>query len=126
MPTSNFSFVKLIVDDLDMMLRFYLDAFGFVIVAKFEDDKIKEVILKQSGDGMTLCLLRWKEDRFATQRNTIGILGFVTHDVGQSVKDALANGAQLIQDELKVPGSRVAFVSDPEGNEVEFVQFMPA
>lgn len=123
MSLARWNFIKLYVHDLDRMIQFYTDAFGFVVEARFGNEEFEEVLLRQEGHESLFGLLRWNDGRLGEARAVAGVIGMVTEDIEKAMRSAVENGAQIKQAPFSVPGSVVGFVEDPEGNEVEFVQF---
>ena len=123
MTVATLNFIKIYVRDLSKMVAFYSNAFGFAVYARFSNDEFDEVLLRQEGQAFLLGLLHWKDGRYEGAPSTAGVVGMVTTDMEQAVAAAMDAGAVLKQAPFAVPGSIVSFVSDPEGNEVEFVQF---
>lgn len=50
----------------------------------------------------------------------------MTDDIAGSIAQAVEAGGRIAQPVSEVPGAKVAFVLDPEDNEIEFVQFISA
>ena len=123
MRHSTFAFLKLIVNDLSGMAHFYESAFGFIRHDGFENEEMEEVLLRQDGHDFLLGLLRWKDGRIIAPGTAHGPVGFLTSDIEQALGQAVTHGASVEQDIIDVPGSRVAFLLDPEGHEIELVQF---
>ncbi len=120
---TRFNFIKLPVTALDAQAAFYTRAFGFAEQQRFENDDFEEAILTQEEGGLMLCLMRLKRPP-ASAAQTIGVLGFVTDDIAKALATAIDAGATLKQDVFEIPGTKIALVDDPEGHEIEFVQFM--
>lgn len=123
MPLARWTFVKVFVRDLEAMIGFYEAAFEFKVEVRVDGDEFEEVLLRQADEASLFGLLQWKDDRLQGQRPAVGIIGLVTDDIDAAVARALECGASLIHGPLQVPGSKVAFLTDIEGNEIEFVQF---
>jgi predicted enzyme related to lactoylglutathione lyase len=121
---ARFDFVKVPVRDLPAQSAFYQAAFGFLHQADFDTGEMEETLLRQGEDGLQLCLMRLKASPPAGATPTVGVLGFVTDDIDAALMKALDAGADLKQSVFDVPGTRIALVMDPEGNEIEFVQFV--
>lgn len=120
---TRFNFVKLVVDDLDSMHAFYAAAAGFVEQARFENADMEEILLRQEGSDFLFCLLRPRDGKPVGAAAAIGTIGFVTDDLGASTDRAIAAGATRTQPVIDLPGTKVALLADPEGNEIELVQF---
>lgn len=119
---TRFNFVKVPTRDLAGQLAFYEAAFGFAQVAAFENDQMEEILARQEGEAFQLCLMRLKTPP-AEAASTIGVIGFVTDDIDVALQRALDAGADLKQSVFEVDGIQIALLWDPEGNEIELVQF---
>ncbi len=120
---TRFNFVKLPVTALGPQAAFYSRAFGFAEQQRFENDDFEEAILTQEDGGLMLCLMRLKRPPESAAQS-IGVLGFVTDDIDAALAEALDAGATLKQAVFEIAGgTRIALVDDPEGHEIEFVQF---
>jgi predicted enzyme related to lactoylglutathione lyase len=116
-------FFKLVVRDLDAMTAFYRDAFGLRLGDRLTGPDFEEVLLAAPASPMTLILYRWTDDREIVIGSGHGPAGFVTTDIDGGFAHALSLGATVIQPPTDVPGLRVAMLRDPEGHEIELVQF---
>ena len=119
-----FNFFKLIVRDLDAMQKFYADTFGFEERSRFTLPTLEEVMLALPGEQFTLVLYRHTDGRDVEIGNGYGPVGFLTRDVDAAVAHALANGATLVAPPRDMGSMRLAFVKDPEGHEIEMIQFV--
>ena len=119
---TRFNFIKLPVRDLDAQAAFYTAAFGFAEQTRFDNDEMEEAILRQSEGDLMLCLMRLKHPPEAAA-DTIGVLGFTTEDIDAALTRAMDAGAELKQSVFEIPGTKIALILDPEGHEIEFVQF---
>ena len=119
-------FFKLIVRDLDAMVGFYSSVFGFEVRNRIDMAGLEEVMLGLPGETFMLVLYRHTDGRSIEIGSGHGPVGFMTRDVDAALALAMANGATLKRGPADVPGMRVAFVDDPEGHELEFVQIVRA
>lgn len=118
------AFMKLIVDNLPRMQEFYERAFGFRQTNAFNTPDFDEVMLAQDGNEFLLLLLAYKDGRRSPDAGAHGPTGFVCTDLQATVDNALGEGATLKLGPLDVGPTRVAFVADPEGHEIEIIQFL--
>lgn len=118
------NFFKLIVRDLDAMQRFYADTFGFEERSRIALPGLEEVMLALPGEQFTLVLYRHTDGREIDIGSGYGPVGFLTRDVEAAVVHALANGATLVTAPREIGSMRLAFVKDPEGHEIEMIQFV--
>jgi len=124
MAAAKLAFMKLIVGNLPRALEFYQSAFGFSEVNAFDTPDFEEVMLKQPDNDFLLLLLRYKDGRAHPDAAAHGPTGFVCDDVRASTDAALRAGATLKLAPFDVGPTRVAFVADPEGHEIEIIQFL--
>ena len=118
------AFFKLIVKDLERMKAFYEEAFGFRQVDAFDTPDFEESMLRQGEDNFMFLLLRYKNGGPSGDLTAHGPTGFVASDVQASVDAAVEAGATLKLAPFDVGPTRVAFVEDPEGHEIEIIQFL--
>lgn len=123
-PSFRIGFVKLVVKDLDAMVSFYEAALGLATVQAIETTAMSEKIMRKPGDdrGFSLILYRHKDDRRVTIGNAHGPVGFFVRDAAAAFRHALHAGAIAHREPFETAGGRAAFVLDPEGHELEFVQ----
>lgn len=116
-------FVKIIVKDLDKMLKFYDDVVGLKAIRTIESDVYVEVMCATAGmeKGPYIILFYNKDNREISVGNGWGPVGFWITGVDSMYKHALANGASSYREPYDSNGFRIAYVHDPEGHEVEFV-----
>lgn len=123
MSHAKIAFMKLIVDNLPRAKEFYESAFGFAQTNAFDTPDFEEVMLQQDGNEFLLLLLAYKS-RPCPDATTHGATGFVCTDLEASVHKALSAGATLKLAPKEVGPTRVSFVADPEGHEIELIQFV--
>lgn len=121
-PGMKLGFFKLIVSDVEAMERFYVGSFGMERRAELQRATFREVMLATPGDGFTLVLLQ-RHDRPAVAIGTgHGPVGFFTGDLDGAIVRATGHGARLTTGPIEAPGMRVAFLTDPDGHEIELLQ----
>lgn len=119
------NFFKLIVSDMEAMIAFYAGAFGMVEASPRVDlPEIEEALLTMPGDRFTLVLYRWKDGRGLEPGTAHGPVGFLTKDIDGAYARLLDHGARPMRKPFALGPMKVAFVADPEGHEVELVQFV--
>ncbi|MBY0521585.1 MAG: VOC family protein [Sphingomonas sp.] len=119
------NFVKLIVSEMEAMIAFYTGAFGMVEAGPRVDlPEIEEALLTMPGDRFTLVLYRWKDGRGLELGTAHGPIGFLTKDIDGAYSRLLDHGARSMRKPFAMGPMKVAFVADPEGHEVELVQFV--
>lgn len=124
--TFSFGFFKINVADLDAAVRFYTAVFGFAVTDTVSLPTLEERMLTLPGSKFTLVLLQWTDGRAITIGNGFGPAGFLTRDVDAAFAKALAHGATESRPPTDMGPMRVAFVFDPEGHEIEMIQYRPA
>jgi lactoylglutathione lyase len=116
--------MKLIVRDIARMTAFYEQAFGFAQANRFDTPDFEEIMLRQGEDPFLFLLLAYKDGRSHPDATAHGATGFVTDDVQAAVDKAVAAGARVKLAPFDVGPTRVAFLADPEGHEIEIIQFL--
>ena len=122
-PSSLFGFVKVIVRDLPRAIDFYRRVLGLEVSTTFDFPHITEKVMRKPGQttGPSIVLYLWKDGREITVGNGWGPLGFYVRDVDAAYAHALAEGATPSREPFDAGASRVAFVLDPDGHEIEFI-----
>ena len=126
----DFSFTKLVVDDLERMADYYCAVFDLHRVGRHASEKgalgeaIDEIFLSPSPTDRHGRFILFKFTSRPPARDDQVILGFETRDLDGVVERARKHGGELaapIKDmpELRV---RVAMVRDPEGHICELVE----
>jgi predicted enzyme related to lactoylglutathione lyase len=124
---AQFSFSKLLVDDLEKTAAFYKAVCGLVehqrVDATIDGRPIREItFLPTHPGGGSLTLLKFL-DAQQPPRDEL-ILGFTTSDVEAFVDRVKAAGGRVTDPIRAMPEHRVrvAFVQDVEGHRIEVVQ----
>jgi lactoylglutathione lyase len=126
---ANFSFTKLLVDDLDKTAAFYKSVCGLVEQMRFDASingrPISEItFLPTYPGGGSLTLLKFIDAPKPT--NDELILGFTTDDLDAFVERVKTAGGR-VTDPIRTMAEinlRVAFVEDIEGHLIEVVQLL--
>ena len=124
MAHARLAFMKLIVTNLPRAKEFYETAFGFAQTNAFDTPDFEEAMLKQPDNEFLLLLLSYKDARPLADASAHGPTGFACTDLEASVAKALNAGATLTLAPKDVGPTRVAFVTDPDGHEIELIQFV--
>lgn len=127
MASVQFAFVKLVVRDLAAMSNFYQRALDPYPARTIDTDTITEIIMRPKGEESGFCLvLYWPKDgREIAIGNGHGPVGLYVQNTDEAFENAIREGASPQQKPFNVAGLRVAFVSDPEGHELEFLSKPP-
>jgi|GEM_PF-255517 len=118
------NFVKLNVADLEGVAAFYKQAFGFEERNRIDIPALEEVMMTLPGDAFTLVLLSYKDGRSYEMGTGYGPLGFLTRNLDGAIARVTAHGGTVVREPADTPGSRYAFVADPEGHQIELMQFI--
>jgi catechol 2,3-dioxygenase-like lactoylglutathione lyase family enzyme len=119
------NFLKIRVRDLPAMRSFYSAALGFEERQLLSGPNFEESLLSIPGEAQTLVLLRY-HDRDAPAAGSQATIGFTTGDIDAARDRLLGCGATAQGAIVDVGDVRACFVGDPEGNEVELIQFVGA
>ncbi|MBA4047493.1 MAG: VOC family protein [Sphingomonas sp.] len=119
------NFFKLIVTDMQAMIDFYTGAFGMVEAGpRIDLPEAEEAMLTMPQGRFTLVLFRWKDERALAPGSAHGPVGFLTKDIDGAFARLLDHGARALRSPFAMGPMKIAFVADPEGHEVEMVQFV--
>jgi lactoylglutathione lyase len=126
---NQFSFTKLLVDDLEKCAVFYKQVCGLVETARVESEingrAISEILFAPTSEGgATFVLLKFVDS--PRPHNDEVINGFLTDDVDAFCIRVEEAGGRVTQPPKAVPehGVKVAFVEDVEGHLIEVVQLL--
>jgi catechol 2,3-dioxygenase-like lactoylglutathione lyase family enzyme len=120
------SFVKVIVRDLAPTQDFYVRALGLSVLQHIDAEHMEEIILGRT-DGLkgepALVLYRHKDGRALASGDLHGPIGFNVSDVDAVYEHAVSQGAVPLRPPFTFGKSRVAFIADPDGHEIELLRF---
>ena len=127
---SDFSFTKLVVDDLDRMADFYCAVFDLHRTGRMKiehgaiGEPIEEIFLCPSPEDRYGAFVLFKFSTRPAPRDNETILGFQTRDLDAVVDRATRRGGSLAAPVKEMPelGARVAMLRDPEGHLCELVE----
>ena len=127
---SDFSFTKLVVDDLDRMAAYYCEVFDLHRTGRLRIEQgaigepIEEIFLCPSPDDRYGSFVLFKFLDRPAPRDVETILGFQTRDLETVLERARSCGGRLAAPIKAMPelGVRVAMVHDPEGHLCELVE----
>ena len=127
---SQFSFCKLIVDDLDGMAVFYRQVFGVTDWARVTKEisattggPIDEITFRPAANGGPSLTLLKLLDTPAPPRGEV-VLGFITSSITALLDRAVASGGRIATPAEAQPEHdiKVAFIEDPEGHLIEIIE----
>lgn len=121
-PAALFTFVKLIVADIEAATRFFIEGFGMTHADTVDTPQFREHMLTGRKGSMTIVLFHWKDGRTITIGNGWGPVGMITRDLDRDVARAIAAGAQQKGTTVQFGPARIAFLLTPEGHEIELMQ----
>ena len=119
-----FILFKLVVADIAAAIAFYQQVFGFSVRRRIEGPGFFEVLLEQAPGGFTLVLYQHRDGRPIEVGNAYGPVGFVVQDIAAEITRAVSAGAQLINGPVSFDGLKLAFLSDPDGHEIELIEVL--
>lgn len=119
------NFFKLIVSDMQAAIDFYTGAFGMTEAgARIDLPEIEEAMLTMPGDRFTLVLYRWKDGRAIELGTAHGPVGFLTRNIDAAHARLIDHGATPLRKPFVLGPMKIAFVADPEGHEIELIQYI--
>ena len=122
--TIRYLHTKLRVRDLDVAIAFYEAAFGYALRSRRPGPMESEIaFMRLPGEEGEIQLARYPgEEAFAVTERLLH-LAFRVEDLDAVMASAIAAGATLKAAPYTLPsGSRVAFLQDPDGYDLELVQ----
>ena len=130
-PSSALGFTKLVVHDLEKLVAFYCEAYGFHAVKRvrgetIREEEIDEVMLAAEPDAPFGSFVLVKYVGRPPSPTGELLLGFVTDDL-PALLDRIRHAGGAIHDpmrEMPELGILVAFATDPEGHLAELVQLV--
>ena len=134
-PIVRFHHVSLSVNDLDAQRRWYREALGFTeVIEQFElpEPPVRTTVL-QAANGMRVELIQragssrvegYDDPLDAARGQGYGHWAVEVDDLDSTWAHLLAAEAQPVWPPADAvqPGARFAYVKDPEGNLIEFIQ----
>ncbi|MBO9539005.1 VOC family protein [bacterium] len=115
---------KLRVRDLDSALRFYESSFGYQLRSRRPGPEGSEIaFISLPGEAAELQLCQYPGDEAFAVPARMMHLAFKVEDIEAAVQALQAAGASLQSGPYAIPsGSRVAFLRDLDGYDLELVQ----
>lgn len=114
--------VAIAVTDLDEMRSFYGDLLGLEETRSFTFEGVENVYF---GNGGAEIQLRYDPDAdVSAVGSTLDHVALGVEDVESAVDRVRAAGVPVLREptEVQTAQAKIAFVEDPEGNAVEFVE----
>lgn len=122
--TLHYRHSKLRVSDLDRAIAFYRDALGYEFRKRKPGPEGSDIaFLALPGEDTEIQLAHYPDlGAFEVPRHLVH-LAYRVSDLASVVERVLAAGATLVSGPYALPsGSRVAFVRDPDGYDLELIQ----
>ncbi len=117
--------IALKVSDLERSIAFY-SKLGFELKEKIELEKFSSTIafLKAKEGGAELELVyNWKEKAEPGSQQGFLHLGIEVEDLEQFIKELEEKGIAVSCQPFETPdGTKICFISDPDGYEIELIQ----
>lgn len=122
--TIRYLHTKLRVRDLDVAIAFYEAAFGYALRSRRPGPAASEIaFLRLPGEESEIQLARYPGEEAFTVPERLLHLAYRVEDLDAVMASAIAAGATLTAAPYTLPsGSRVAFLKDPDGYDLELVQ----
>ena len=117
-----FTFVKLVVRDIDASTRLFVDGFGMAHADTVDTPQFREHMLTGHKGSMTIVLFHWKDDRAISIGNGWGPVGMITRNLDHDIARAVAAGAKQKGETVQFGPARIALLLTPEGHEIELLQ----
>lgn len=120
--------IKLItiqVKNMEESLSFYQDKLGFVEVRRIDHIKgMTMIFMKDQGDGIIELI---ENTNISSDNNCIGesIVSFAmsVDDIKNTINELKKNGVTIEKEPISTPsGEIIAFIKDPNGVEIEFIE----
>jgi len=120
---ATFAFIKIVVRDVDRVRVFYEKVLGLERAQTLDGETFIEEMLRTPGaEGPPQLVLYYsKSNPPITVGDGWGPVGFYVKDVKATYDLALAEGGGLVREPFRHGDLMVAFVSDPEGHQVELI-----
>lgn len=131
MAVNSFIFTKLMVRDIALLERFYVDVLGLGHLRRIEegegDHAFVEVFLSvgQAPGGAQLVLMQYLNKPAPVPGEAL--IGLVVDDVDATLAAVQAAGGAVAVPAFTIPEHylRMAYATDPEGHTLELMQFLP-
>ena len=117
-----FTFVKLTVADIDAATTFFEKGFGLTHADTVDTSTFREHMMTGSKGSTTIVLFHWKDGRAIETGDGWGPLGMISRDLDADLARAIAAGAKQKGETVQFGPARIAFVTAPEGHEIEIMQ----
>ncbi len=123
-PSVRLGFFKLNVAEMAPALAFWREAFGFAVVATFDEPEFFEHVLALPGQeaGPSLMLVAYKDGREVGVGPGHGPVGLICDDIAASHERARGCGAEALTGVFEAAGVRIAMLRSPQGHEIELIQ----
>lgn len=123
-PTVRLGFFKLNVTEMAPALAFWREAFGFAVLATFDEPAFFEHVLALPGQeaGPSLMLVAYNDGRDARVGPGHGPVGLICDDIAASHARALACGAEAMTGVFEAAGVQIAMLRSPQGHEIELIE----
>jgi len=117
-----FTFVKLTVADIDAATAFFEKGFGLTHADTVDTPGFREHMMTGAKGATTIVLFHWKDGRAIDTGNGYGPVGMISRDLDADLARAIAAGAKQRGETVNFGPARIAFVTTPQGHEIEIMQ----
>lgn len=120
--------VKLItihVKSMEESLKFYKENLGFVEIRRIDHmEGLLIVFLKDEEAGMIELIEKSNQSTSESNINeSVVSIAFSVEDIKHTIDELKNNGVEIDKGPIKVPsGETIAFIKDPNGVQIEFIQ----
>lgn len=121
----NIKFITLTVKSLEESLNFYKEILGFKEVRRMNPmEGIKIAFLEDEHSG-TIELIENKEvsKAYDIPKESMVSIGFGVENINEKIDELKSKKINIVRGPIEVPdGSKLAFIKDPNGIEIEFIE----
>lgn len=119
---ASLGFFKLVVGNLDQHETFFREALSMTTVNRVDGPGFTEIMLTSPRSKFALVLFHWTDGRPLTVGNAHGPVGFIVPDLEEAIARATNLGAAVTQGPLLFSGTRLVFMTGPEGHPIELIE----
>ena len=117
-----FSFVKLVVSDLEAATQFFAEGFGLSHSDTLDRPDFCEHMMTGKKGTTTLVLFHWKDGRPIRTGNAHGPIGLISKDLERDLDRAVAAGAIQDGPVMDAKFAKVVFLRTPDDHQIEILQ----
>ena len=121
----NYGFVTVKVKNMEESLKFYTEFLGLSVVNKFPAGSGVAIAFLRDEKGNKIELIENTHEKINEEVRGLSLIsiGFVVDSVDKIVELVNEKGIKILNGPIQTPsGSKLFFVEDPNGAEIEFVE----